>query len=91
MPQYVIEREIPGIGKMTEAQRQQVTRDSMKVLGDLGPDIVWIESFVTDDKVYCVYFAPDESLIRKHAEMLGLPADRISAVRSLLEPALAQA
>lgn len=90
MPQYVIEREIPGIGKMTEAQQRQTARDSMKVLGDLGSDIVWIESFVTDDKVYCIYFAPDESLIRRHARMLGVPVDRISAVRSLLGPGLAQ-
>lgn len=90
MPQYVIEREIPGVGKMTPEQQREAARKSVEVLGDLGPDIVWMHSFVTDDKVYCIYFAPDESLIRKHAERAGLPADRISAVRSLLEPALAQ-
>ncbi len=91
MPQYVIEREIPGVGKMTPEQQREAARKSIEALGELGPDIVWIHSFVTDDKVYCIYFAPDESLIRKHAEMTGVPVDRISAVRSLLEPETAQA
>lgn len=91
MPQYVIEREIPGVGKMTPEQQREAARKSIEALGELGPDIVWIHSFITDDKVYCIYFAPDESLIRKHAEMTGVPVDRISAVRSLLEPETAQA
>lgn len=90
MPQYVIEREIPGAGNMSEAQLREAARKSLDVLQDLGPDITWIHSFVTDDKIYCIYFAPDESLIRTHAERLGLPVDRVSAVRSLLEPALAE-
>lgn len=84
MPQYVIERDIPGAGKMTPAELEAAARKSLEVLKDLGPEIQWIHSFVTDDKIYCIYFSPDETLIREHARQVGIPVDRVSAVRSLL-------
>ena len=86
MPKFVIEREIPGAGKLTEDQLRDVSLRSLQALGELGPKIQWLHSFVTDDKVYCVYLAPDEATIRKHAKMIDLPANRISAVRHLLDP-----
>jgi len=86
MPQFVIEREIPGAGKLTDEQLREVSQKSLEALGQLGPKIQWLHSFVTDDKVYCVYLAPDEETIRKHAGMVGLPANRIVAVRRLLDP-----
>jgi hypothetical protein len=85
MPKYVIEREIPDAGKMTEAEKHETARRSVKALRELGPQIQWLHSYVTDNKVYCVYLAPDEEIIRKHAKMIGLPANRISAVRTLLD------
>lgn len=87
MPQFVIERDIPGAGRMTQAQLEETSLKSLEVLKQLGPDIQWMHSYVTDDKIYCIYFSPDEDLIRAHARAVGLPADRISAVRSLLDPA----
>ena len=87
MPQFVIERDIPGAGGMSEEQARATAQKSLEVLGGLGPDIQWLHSFVTDDKIYCVYYSPDESLIRKHAETMGIPANRIEAVRRLLSPA----
>jgi hypothetical protein len=87
MPKYVIEREVPNAGSMSEDQLREVSLKSLEVLGELGPRIQWIHSFVTDNKVYCVYLAPDEDMIRQHAEMVGLPANRISAVRHMLDPA----
>ena len=89
MPQYVIEREIPGAGKMTPEQVREASEKSMEVVESLGPGIRWIVSYVTDDKIYCIYFAPDEALIREHARRLGVPANRIEAVRQLMDPALA--
>ncbi len=89
MTQYIVEREIPGIGKMNEEERREAVRRSLGVLEGLGPDITWIHSFVTDDKIYCIYMTPDESLIREHGKRLGVPVDRVAAVRCLLEPALA--
>ena len=86
MPKFVIEREIPGASKMTPAELAAAARKSNGVLRELGPEIQWIHSFVTDDKLYCVYLAPDESLILEHARRSGFPASRISAVRALLEP-----
>ena len=85
MPKFVIEREIPGAGQMTEAQLHETATRSVKVLRELGPQIQWLHSYITDNKVYCVYLAPDEEIILKHAKMLGLPANRISAVRQLLD------
>ena len=87
MPKYVIEREVPNAGSLTEDQLRDVSLRSLEVLGKLGPKIQWIHSFVTDNKVYCIYLAPDEESIKKHAEMVGLPANRISAVRHMLDPA----
>ena len=86
MPQYVIEREIPGAGKLSDTELQAVARKSLGVLKDMGPEIKWLHSYVTGDKVYCVYLAPDEETVRDHARRVGLPANRISAVRSLMDP-----
>ena len=86
MPQYVIEREVPGAGQMSEAQIREVSLKSLEVLGKMGPKIQWVHSYVTDDKIYCVYLAPDEATIREHARLGGFPANRISAVRRLLDP-----
>ena len=86
MPQFVIEREIPGAGKLTDAEIQAVSRKSVAVLKEMWPEIKWLHSYVTGDKVYCVYLAPDEETIREHARRTGLPANRISAVRRLIDP-----
>ena len=87
MPQYVIEREMPGAGKLTEEQIKEITLKSLDVIRAMGSPIQWLHSYVTDDKLYCVYFAPDEEPIREHARRLGVPANRISAVRRLIDPA----
>ena len=87
MPQYVIEREIPGAGTLTEAEIKEVSLRSLQALAEIGPQIQWLHSYVTEDKVYCVYIAPDEDTIREHARRAGLPADRVAAVRRLLDPA----
>jgi hypothetical protein len=90
MPKYVIEREIPGAGKLTPEQLQAVSQTSCGVLKKLGPQIQWVHSYVTDDKVYCVYIAPDEALIREHAKQGGFPANRISEVREIIDPTTAE-
>jgi hypothetical protein len=86
MPEFVIEREIPGAGQMSEDQIRDVSVRSLQVLKALGPEIQWLHSYVTDDRLYCVYLAPDEEAIREHARQLGVPANRISAVRRLIDP-----
>jgi hypothetical protein len=86
MPQFVIEREIPGASGMSEDELREASLASLAVLRQLGPEIRWLHSFVTDDKIYCIYFSPDETLIQEHAQRLGIPADRISAVRRILDP-----
>ena len=86
MPEYVIEREVPGAGKLTEEQLRELSLKSLDILKELGPTVQWLHSYVTDEKVYCVYFAHDEEQIREHARRLGLPANRISAVRRLVNP-----
>ncbi|HEY7441478.1 MAG TPA: DUF4242 domain-containing protein [Vicinamibacterales bacterium] len=86
MPQYVIEREIPGAGKFTDSEIREASIKSLETLGSLGPKIQWLHSYVTDDKIYCVYLAPDEATVREHATRSGLPANRVSAVRRLLDP-----
>ncbi len=86
MPEYVIEREIPGAGNLTDVELQAVARKSLGVLKELGPEIKWLHSYVTGDKVYCVYLARDEETIREHARRVGLPANRISAVRRMIDP-----
>jgi hypothetical protein len=86
MPEYVIEREVPGAGKLTEDEIRDLSLRSLAVLKDLGPTIRWLHSYVTDEKIYCVYFSPDEQPIREHARRLGVPANRVSAVRRLVDP-----
>ena len=86
MPKFVIEREIPGAGKLSPEALHAISQKSCGVLHQLGPQVQWVESFVTDDKVYCVYIAPDEAMVRKHAEMGGFPANRISEVRTIIDP-----
>ena len=86
MLKYVIEREIPNAGQLTDTELRDVSLRSIGVLEEIGPSIQWLHSFVTDDKVYCVYLAADEETIRRHAEKVGLPANKISAVRRLLDP-----
>jgi hypothetical protein len=90
MPRFVIEREIPGAGKMTDAELHEVALRSVTALRDLGPQIQWLHTYVTDDKVYCVYLASDESIIQEHARKAGVPANRISAVRRLLDATAAE-
>jgi hypothetical protein len=90
MPKYVIEREIPGAGRMTDAELREAVLKSIGVLRDLGPHIQWLHSYVTDDKVYCVYLAPDEQTVMEHARLSGFPANRVSAVRRLLDATAAE-
>jgi hypothetical protein len=86
MPQFVIEREIPGAGNLSDAEIKEVARTSVSVLKEMGPAIKWLHSYVTGDKVYCVYLAPDEETVREHARRGGFPANRVSAVRRLMNP-----
>ena len=86
MPQFVIEREIPGAGALSEIQIRDIALQSLQTLKEMGPQIQWLHSYVTEDKVYCVYLAPDEDNIREHARRVGIPADRVSAVRRLIDP-----
>jgi hypothetical protein len=90
MPKYVIEREIPGAGKLTPQELQAISQKSCGVLRDLGPQIQWVQSYVTDDKVYCVYIAPNEKMVRDHASQGGFPANRISEVKSMIDPTTAE-
>jgi hypothetical protein len=87
MPQFVIEREIPGAGALPESQVRELSMHSLEVLKEMGPQIQWLHSYVTEDKLYCVYLAPDENSIREHARRVGIPSDRVSAVRRLIDPA----
>ena len=86
MPKYIIEREIPGAGQLTADELHQISQKSCCVLNEMGPQIQWLESFVTADKIYCVYIAPDETAIRTHAEQGGFPANSISAITSIIDP-----
>lgn len=86
MPKFIIEREIPAVGEMSDETLQQVSQKSCNVLRELGPEIQWVESYVTDDKLYCVYIAADEGLIREHAETGGFPANRISQIIRMIDP-----
>jgi len=89
MPKFIIEREIPGAGSLTQSQLRDVSQKSVSVLRDMGPGIQWLHSYVTGDKVYCVYLAPDEAIIQEHARRVGIPANRVSAVRRLIDPTYA--
>jgi Protein of unknown function (DUF4242) len=86
MTEFVIERDVPGAGQMTEEQIRDVSVRSLEVLRGIGPQIQWLHSYVTDDRIYCVYLAPDEATVREHARKLGVPANRVSAVRRLIDP-----
>jgi hypothetical protein len=90
MPKYVIERELPGAGKLTPQELQAVSQKSCSVLRNLGPSIQWVHSYVTDDKIYCIYNAPNEKMIRDHATQGGFPANRISEVRTIIDPTTAE-
>ena len=90
MPKYVIEREITGAGKLSSEEVQGISQKSCGVLQEMGPQIQWVESFVTDDKIYCVYIAPDEEAIREHAQKGGFPANRISEVKLMIDPTTAE-
>ena len=86
MPKFVVERDIPGVGKLSPQQLQAISQKSCAVLREMGPQIQWIQSHVTDDKIYCVYIAPDEDAVRRHAQQGGFPANRISRVRAVIDP-----
>ena len=91
MPKYVIEREIPGAGDLSAEELQGISQTSCNVLNDMGPQIQWVQSQVTDDKIYCTYIAPNEEMIRQHAEQGGFPANKVSEVRSIIDPTTAEA
>lgn len=90
MPKYVIEREIPGAGGLTSEQMQGISQKSCSVLKNLGPQIQWVESYVTGDKIYCVYIAPNEAMIKEHAAKGGFPANRISEIVRMIDPTTAE-
>lgn len=90
MPKYIIERDIPGAGSFTTPDLQIISQKSCAVLSDIGPRIQWLESYVTDDKIYCIYIAPDEAAVRVHAEQGGFPANRISRIKSVIDPTTAE-
>lgn len=91
MPKYLIEREIPGAGDMSPQQLQAVSQTSCAVLQKLGPQIQWLHSYVTGDKIYCVYIAPNEEMVREHAQQGGFPANRISEIKTMIDPTTAEA
>jgi cell division inhibitor SulA len=90
MPKFVIEREIPGAGKLTGQELKAISQTSCGVLSKLGPQVQWLQSYVTGDKIYCVYIAPNEELVREHAKQGGFPANRVSQVTSIIDPTTAE-
>lgn len=90
MPKYIIEREIPGAGALTPQDLQAISQKSCGVLSNMGPRVQWLESYVTDDKVYCIYIAPDEAAVRAHAEQGEFPANRISQIKTVIDPTTAE-
>lgn len=90
MPRYVIERELPNAGKLSQNELVAISQKSCSVLDDLGPKIQWVESFVTEDKIYCVYQAPNKEIIKQHAEMGGFPANRIEEISTVINPVTAE-
>lgn len=90
MPKFVIEREIPGAGNLSPQKLQAISQTSCGVLQQMGPSIQWLHSYVTADKIYCVYIAPNEEMIREHAQQGGFPANRISEIKSVIDPATAE-
>ena len=91
MPKFVIEREIAGAGKLPKQELQAISQKSCGVLQSMGPQIQWVQSYVTDDKIYCVYIAPDEAAVREHARQGGFPANVVSRVRTIIDPTTAEA
>jgi len=91
MPKYVIERDIPKAGDLTQQQIQAISQKSCSVLQNLGPQIQWVHSYVTDDKLYCVYIAPNEEMVKEHAKQGGFPANRVSEVKRMIDPTSAEA
>ena len=91
MPKYLIERTIPAAGKLTDTQLHAIAQKSCGVLQKLGPQIQWVESYITDDKIYCVYIAPNEELVREHAQQGGFPADHVAQVHQVIDPTTAEA
>ena len=90
MPKYVIEREIPGAGNMSPQELQSVSQKSCSVLRNLGPQIQWLHSYVTGDKIYCIYIAPNEEMVREHAQQGGFPVNRISEIKTVIDPTTAE-
>jgi len=90
MPKFVIERNIPGAGKLSAEELKGISQKSRQVLLDMGPQIQWIQSYVTDDKVYCVYIAPDEAMVRKHSELGEFPIEKVERVRTIIDPTTAE-
>ncbi|HET7709349.1 MAG TPA: DUF4242 domain-containing protein [Sphingomicrobium sp.] len=90
MPQYVIERDMPGVGSLGPSDLKAASQTSCTVLHEMGPDIQWVQSYVTDDKIYCIYRAPNEAMIREHAEKGGFPANQISEVHAMIDPTTAE-
>ena len=90
MPKFVIEREIPGAGRLSPEELRGISQKSCGVLRELGPQVQWVQSYVTDDKIYCVYIAPDEQAVRKYAEMGGFPANAVAKIRSVIDPTTAE-
>ena len=90
MPKYVIEREFSGAGKLSAQELQGISQKSCDVLNEMGPQIQWVQSYVTDDKLYCLYIAPNEEMVREHAQKGGFPANRISEVKSVIDPTTAE-
>jgi hypothetical protein len=90
MPKFLIEREIPGAGELKPEELQAISQKSCGVLRDMGPQIQWVESYVTGDKVYCVYIAPDEAAVREHATRGGFPANRVSEIKGMIDPTTAE-
>jgi Protein of unknown function (DUF4242) len=90
MPKFVIEREIPGAGKLSSDQLQAISQTSCGVLNEMGPKIQWLHSYVTDDKIYCIYIAPDEATVREHAGKGGFPANSVAAIKTIIDPTTAE-
>ena len=90
MPKYVIERELPGAGKLSAKELQEVSQKSCSVLQNLGPEINWVQSYVTGDKIYCVYIAPNEEMVREHARQGGFPANSVAEVKTIIDPTTAE-
>jgi len=90
MPQYVIERDLPGAGNLSDSEFREVARKSNAVLEEMGPEIQWLHSYVTDDQIHCIYRAPNEAMVREHARQGGFPADRVSEIRTIIDPTTAE-